>query len=78
MKSDLKELIVCEGMIETEIIKSKLRSFDIPCLVQFETAGRLYGITIDGLGKTKIMVNKEDYERALELIEEEGEANARD
>ena len=68
MESDLKQLIVCEGMVETEIIKSKLRSFGIPCHVQFETAGRLYGVTINGLGKAKIMVKKEDLKQALELI----------
>ena len=68
MSDELKELIVVEGMVETEVIKSKLNSFGIPCHVQAETAGRLFGITIDGLGKAKIMVNEEDYEKALSII----------
>ena len=68
MGSDLIELIVVEGLVETEIIKSKLRSYKIPCHVQAETAGRLFGITIDGLGKAKIMVNKKDYKKALSII----------
>jgi hypothetical protein len=75
MESKLKQLIVIEGMVEAEIIKSKLTGFDIPCVMNFETAGRLYGITMDGLGKVKIMVNAEDYEKAKEVIslEQEGE-----
>jgi hypothetical protein len=68
METDLKQLIVIEGMVEAEVIKSKLASFDIPCLLQFETAGRLFGITMNGLGKIKIMVNPADYERAKEII----------
>lgn len=64
----MKQLIVIEGMVEAEIIKSKLASFDIPCLLQFESAGRLYGITMNGLGKIKIMVNAADYEKAKEII----------
>lgn len=68
MESDLKKLTVIEGMVEAEIIKSKLASFDIPCVMQFESAGRLYGITMNGLGKVKIMVNAEDFKRAKEII----------
>jgi hypothetical protein len=73
MESHLKKLIVVEGMVESEIIKSKLASFDIPCIMQFETAGRLYGITMNGLGKVKIMVTAEDYEKAKEIISTEKE-----
>ena len=69
-ESDLKELIVVEGMVETEILKSKLDSFGIDCLVQFESAGRLFGITLNGLGKAKIMVKQEDYSKALKIIQE--------
>ena len=56
-------------MVEAEIIKSKLTGFDIPCVLNFESAGRLYGITIDGLGQVQIMVNAEDYEKAKEIID---------
>lgn len=69
MEKDLKELIVVEGMVQTEIIRSKLKSYGIPCLVYSETAGRLFGVTLDGLGKARIMVRKEDYQKALSLIE---------
>jgi len=68
MESDLKELIVVEGMVPAEIIRSKLKSYGIDCLIQAETAGRLFGITLNGLGKARIMVRKEDHSKALKLI----------
>ncbi|MCK5222463.1 MAG: DUF2007 domain-containing protein [Candidatus Aminicenantes bacterium] len=67
----LKKLIVIEGMVEAEIIKSKLTAFDIPSVLKFEAVGRLLGITMDGLGKVNILVREEDLERALEVISPE-------
>ena len=54
--TDLKELIAVEGSMEAEIIKSKLESFQIPVLLKFESAGHIFGITMNGLGKVRIMV----------------------
>jgi len=68
MEEKLKTLIAVDGMMEAEILKSKLESFDIPCLLKFETAGRLMGITMDGLGEVKVMVSPKDYDKALEII----------
>ena len=56
LDTDLKELIAVEGSMEAEIIKSKLESFQIPVLLKFESAGHIFGITMNGLGKVKIMV----------------------
>ena len=64
MDKQLKELIVTDGMMEAEIVKSKLESFQIPCLLKFESAGRLLGITMNGLGQVKVMVPKEFFSRA--------------
>ena len=70
-EKNLKELIVIEGMVEAEIIKSKLTAFDIPSVLKFEAVGRLLGITMDGLGKVVILVREDDLERALEVISTE-------
>ncbi len=67
---DLEELIVVEGMSEALVIKAKLESFSIPCILKFESAGRLFGITMNGLGKVKLMVNKKDLKKAEELLNE--------
>ncbi len=69
-ESGLEELIMVEGMTEALVIKTKLESFSIPCMLKFESAGRLFGITMNGLGKVRIMVNKDDLERARELLNE--------
>lgn len=69
MENDLKELIVVDGMVEAEIIKTKLESFSIPCILKFESAGRLFGITMDGLGKVSVLVSAENLSQAREIIE---------
>ena len=68
MENYLKELIAIEGMVEAEIIKSKLESFSIPCMLKFEAIGRVLGITTNGLGKVQVMVPLEYYEKAKEII----------
>ena len=68
MENNLKEVTVVEGMVEAEIIKSKLVSNGIPCFLKFESAGRLFGITMDGLGEVKIMVPPEHHQEALKHI----------
>lgn len=67
-EKDLEKLIVVEGLVEAEIIKSKLTSFEIPSMLKFEAVGRLLGITMDGLGKVEILVKKTDLEKAKELL----------
>ena len=73
MENNLKELTIVDGMMEAEILKSKLESFGIPSMLQFETAGRLLGISMDGLGKVKIMVNAKDYDRARDTLDSKDE-----
>jgi len=74
-ENDLKELIVVEGLMEAEIIKSKLESFEIPCVLKFESAGRLMGITMNGLGEVQVMVSPGDYDEALEIMNSESDSN---
>lgn len=68
--ANLKELMAIEGSMEAEIIKSKLESYDIPVLLQYEAAGRIFGITMDGLGKVKILVPEDLLEEARSLLNE--------
>ncbi len=42
--------------MEAQIIKGRLESEGIPALLSYESAGLVYGLTIDGLGQVKIMV----------------------
>jgi hypothetical protein len=67
-EGDLKELLAVEGSLEAEIIKSKLESFQIPVLLQYEAAGRIFGITMDGLGKVTVMVPLPLFEEAKKVL----------
>jgi len=69
MAKDLKELTTVDGLVEAEIIKSKLTSFAIPAYLKYETAGRIFGITMDGLGKVKVMVPADRLDDARRILD---------
>jgi hypothetical protein len=67
-EAELLELMVVDGLMEAEIIKSKLEHFEIPCMLKFEAVGRLLGITRDGLGKVQVMIPLRYKEKAREIL----------
>jgi len=54
--------------MEAQIIKGRLESEGIPVLLRYESAGLVYGLTIDGLGEVKIMVPRHLAEEAKEIL----------
>ena len=54
--------------MEAQIIKGRLESEGIPVLLRYESAGLIYGLTIDGLGEVKIMVPQRLAEEAKEIL----------
>jgi len=60
--------------MEAQIIKGRLESEGIPVLLSYESAGLVYGITIDGLGEVKVMVPKRLAEEAKEILEISGDS----
>ena len=54
--------------LEAQIIKGRLESEGIPVLLSYESAGLIYGITVDGLGQVKIMVPRNLEEEAKEIL----------
>lgn len=54
--------------MEAQIIKGRLESEGIPVLLSYESAGLVYGITIDGLGEVKIMVPRRLEAEAREIL----------
>ena len=73
MPNDLDLVCVqhCYGMDVAEIYKSKLEAMDIPVLLEFESAGKLFGLTIDGLGEVRVMVPRDYAGEAEALLAEE-------
>jgi hypothetical protein len=54
--------------MEAQIIKGRLESEGIPALLSYESAGLVYGLTIDGLGEVKIMVPEHMASEAKEIL----------
>lgn len=71
--NQMRELAVSDGMMEAQIIKSKLDSFEIPCMLKYEAVGRVLGLTQDGLGKVQVMVPIDYFEQAEEILETNGD-----
>jgi hypothetical protein len=68
-KSDFVVIKIVQGELRAEIIKSHLESEGIPVYLKYESAGIIYGITVDGIGEVKILVPKEHAEEARKIIE---------
>ena len=56
------------GMTQANIIAGRLESEGIPTKLDYEAAGAIYAITIDGLGEVRILVPVDDWERAREVL----------
>lgn len=59
----------CQGWDLAQIFRSKLEAAGIPVLLRYESAGLVYGITVDGLGAVRIMVPQAYASEARDLLE---------
>jgi len=60
---------VCTArQMEAQIIKGRLESQGIPALLSYESAGLVYGLTIDGLGEVEIKVPEHLAKEAKEIL----------
>jgi len=71
MPSDLEVVYVAYGQLRAEVIRSKLEAAGIPVLLRYESLGPVMGITVDGLGKVRVMVPAPLAAKARLLLEEE-------
>lgn len=69
MKSDLVVISRVQGEVTANIIKSHLESEGIPVLLKWESVGRVFGLTVDGLGQVKILVPQEFADEAKHIIQ---------
>jgi hypothetical protein len=65
---DQVEVLRVDGAINAEPILAALRANGIPVGVVGEAVGRVYGLTLDGLGVVSIVVPREYEEQARELL----------
>ena len=62
-------ICVVQGDLQASVIKSHLESEGIPVFLEYESAGKVIGLTIDGLGEVRILVPKKLAEEARRIIE---------
>jgi len=62
------ELTVCGGLLEAQLLQTRLESSGIRVRLKYETAARLFGLTLDGLGKIQVLVPQSQREDALEVL----------
>ncbi len=53
-----------------EIIRGVLESSGIEVKLEQEAIGKVYGLTVDGLGEVKVYVPKDKLEEAKKVLEE--------
>ncbi len=62
---------VAWGQPEAEIVKGRLESEGIPVVLRYESAGLVYGLTVDGLGRVEVRVPAVFASTARELLANE-------
>ncbi len=77
-KLKLTTVAVTAGMLPAQVLKGKLELAGIPVLLRYESAGIVYGITVDGLGQVEVQVPEEYAEDARAVLSDvpEGEPEA--
>jgi len=68
-KSDFVVVCTVQGELQANVLKSHLESEGIPVLLKYESAGRVFGLTVDGLGEVRILVPQELADQARRVIE---------
>ena len=68
-KADTWVVVGTARYMEAEIIKGRLETEGIPTLLSYESAGLVYGITIDGLGTVRISVPQHLADAAKEILD---------
>ena len=58
-----------QGELTASVIKSHLESEGIPVHLEYDSASKVFGLTVDGLGEMRILVPREFAEEAKRIIE---------
>lgn len=67
-KAGLITVYMANGQPEAQIIKGRLESEGIPTVLRYESAGLVYGLTIDGLGQVEVQVPSSLAQDAKEIL----------
>ena len=67
-ETGLTTVYLANGQPEAEIIKGRLESEGVPAMLRYESAGVVYGLTIDGLGQVEVQVPSSLAQHAREIL----------
>lgn len=78
--SGLTTVYIAYGQPEAEIIRGRLQSEGIPAILRYESAGLVYGLTINGLGEVRVQVPSSLAQQAKRILagQEDKDANPPD
>lgn len=62
-----------QGILAAEVIRAKLEAAGVPVILKYESAGLVFGLTVDGLGLVQVQVPEEWEADAHDLIDEDAE-----
>lgn len=69
MTGSFKKVWVANGMLDAEMIRALLKSFNIHAQIFQESAGVTYGMVFGKMGEVDIFVPKKEVKDALEILE---------
>ena len=68
-ETGLTTVYIANGQPEAEIVKGRLENEGIPSVLRYESAGIVYGLTIDGLGQVEVQVPSSLAQHAREILD---------
>jgi hypothetical protein len=58
-------------MLGAQVVKAKLEAYGIPTMLKYESAGLVFGLTVDGLGMVEVQVPEDRAEEAEAIVAED-------
>lgn len=70
METGWTVVFYASGMINAEIVTGRLNAENIPSRLEYEAVGRIYALTLDGLGEVRVLVPDCFAQRARQVLSE--------
>ena len=75
---NLIEVYASQGHLGARVAKSKLEAAGIPALLSYRAASLIFGLTVDGIGKVRVLVPEQYAAEARSTLAEEDLEQAED
>jgi hypothetical protein len=67
-KIEYTTVYIAGSQPEAEIVKGRLNYEGIPAILRYESAGIVYGLTVDGLGQVEVQVPTHLAQQARDIL----------